>query len=204
MPTRKTTTETQDQPAEEMKTYVTDTDIVVRDGGQRRPTKVGVVLSTDMKNTVILEGETFDEVEELLPRAKELYAGLLAEYGVKPAPGRKPNVPQAARPQGQAPRAHSDGETIPCSNCGKPISGQVVRGEFQPASEIASWGEKKGFGPLCIGENGCYKQLVPRNGGGQQRQGGYQRGNNRYQGRSGGGGYPPRQPATDALDDLPF
>lgn len=142
--------------------------------------RIGVVLSTDLKNSVIVNGETWDEVEELMPKARELYASLISEFGVKTY-GNSKSGPGAASSANttKAPRGNGGSQSISCADCGEPIKGKKDQktGQFQSATEVAGWGQNKYGRPLCLNNvNGCYskagqsKPNATRNTGSRSRQ----------------------------------
>jgi hypothetical protein len=113
--------------------------------------RIGVVLSTDMKNSVIVNGETWDEVQELLPQARELYASLIEEFGVK-------TYGKATTPS-RGSQATSRGASVNCADCGEPIKGNKDQKtqQFNSPETVAEWGVKKYGRALCLNNvNGCY------------------------------------------------
>lgn len=119
--------------------------------------RISVVLSTDLKNSVIVKGETWDEIEQLMPKARELYASLVAEFGIKTYGNTKGQA--GAGVKTAAAGSDARGPVIACADCGEPIKGKKDQktGNFQSATEVAGWGQKKYGRALCLANvNGCY------------------------------------------------
>jgi len=117
--------------------------------------RIGVVLSTDLKNSVIVNAETWEEAEELLPKARELYAGLIEEFGIKTYGNQSKQ--QASPSRGS--RSTSKGASVNCADCGVEIQGKTnfKTKAFESGAERAEFGVKTFGRPLCLNDqNGCY------------------------------------------------
>lgn len=123
--------------------------------------RIGVVLSSDLKNSVIVNGETWDEVEELMPKARELYASLIAEFGIKTYGSSGKTAPS----RGSQPT--SKGASVNCADCGVEIQGKqnFKTKKFESGKERAEFGVKKFGRPLCLSDqNGCYAKAKDSEG----------------------------------------
>lgn len=118
--------------------------------------RIGIVLSTDLKNSVIVNGETWDEVEQLMPEARKLYASLIEEFGIKTY-GNGSQKKGTSPSRGSAPT--SKGGSVSCADCGVEIAGKTnfKTKQFESGATRAEFGVKTFGRPLCLNDqNGCY------------------------------------------------